>query len=140
MARLEGILRMRARVAERYTERLQRSDGLVLPGLELAGGRLSWFVYVVRLHQRFGEAVRDEIVERLMKEGIACARYFGPIHRQPAYSGVEVRNPLPVTEAVSQRTIALPFFNRITEEQIDLVCDALERAVGQADRYSAGGH
>jgi perosamine synthetase len=32
----------------------------------------------------------------------------------------------PVAESVSQRTIALPFFTRLTEREIDLVCQTLE--------------
>ena len=32
----------------------------------------------------------------------------------------------PVAESVSQRTIALPFFNRLTDGEIDLVCQTLE--------------
>jgi len=33
----------------------------------------------------------------------------------------------PVTEAVSQRTFALPFHNNITQEEVKTVCEELRR-------------
>jgi dTDP-4-amino-4,6-dideoxygalactose transaminase len=38
---------------------------------------------------------------------------------------------LPVTESQAERTLALPFFNRITKEQIAEVCGVLLDALGQ---------
>ena len=32
----------------------------------------------------------------------------------------------PVAESVSRRTIALPFFTRLTDREVDLVCQTLE--------------
>lgn len=87
------------------------------------------FLYVVRLGECFGGRDRDNFVAGLTNKGIGCGRYFAPIHRQPAYADVEVRHALPVTDAVSERVIALPFSNRITEEQIEIVCNRLMRAV-----------
>jgi len=100
-----------------------------LPALEVAGQRLSWFVFVVRLVERFTQADRDAVMRRLAEGGIATGRYFAPIHLQPAYAAWRDAARLPVTEAVAVRTLALPFFNRITEEQIQQVCAALRAAI-----------
>jgi perosamine synthetase len=35
----------------------------------------------------------------------------------------------PITEYISARTLALPFFTRMTETQVDLVCQTLERVL-----------
>ena len=35
----------------------------------------------------------------------------------------------PVCEYVSARTLALPFFSRMTAGQVDRVCDVLERSL-----------
>jgi perosamine synthetase len=69
---------------------------------------------------------RDALFQALTSQGIGCARYFAPIHLQPAYTARKNLS-LPVTESESARTIALPFFNRITTEQLDQVCEALSR-------------
>jgi UDP-hydrolysing UDP-N-acetyl-D-glucosamine 2-epimerase len=72
-------------------------------------------------------AVELNIVRELARRGIEAGRYFPAIHLQPAYCGAAVEHKsLPVTESVAARTIALPFFNRITDRQLKIVCEALE--------------
>jgi perosamine synthetase len=66
-------------------------------------------------------------VEAMRKRGIGRGRYFAPVHLQRPYK-VEGCS-LPVTESVAERTIALPFFNALSEDQIDAVCSALRECI-----------
>lgn len=125
LKRIEEILSTRANVARGYHGRLQ-NEPLILPPLELPQSRISWFVFVVRLMPEFNRSQRDAMLQSLMRQDIGCARYFAPIHRQPAYAEWKSVN-LPVTESEAARTIALPFFNRLTGEQQDHVCEAVSR-------------
>lgn len=129
MRRIGEILERREQVARRYNELLRDVSGLVLPPLELPDAQISWFVYVVRLAERFGREQRDAIAHRLLERGIGCGRYFAPIHSQPAYADLPVRRPLPVTESVSARTLALPFFTRLDDARIHRVAEALREAI-----------
>lgn len=125
LKRIEKILATRASAASDYHERL-REEPLILPPLQLPQSRISWFVYVVRLLPEFNRSQRDAVLQSLTRQDIGCARYFAPIHLQPAYA--EWKNvSLPVTESEAARTIALPFFNRLTGEQQDHVCEAVSR-------------
>jgi perosamine synthetase len=130
LRRIDRILARRAELAAEYSRRLRDYSALVLPALTLPGRSISWFVYVVRLGARYTVEQRDAIRDRLTGQGIGCGRYFAPIHRQPAYldaSGQQL--VLPITEAESRRTLALPFFNQLTGGQIDEVCEALIEAI-----------
>jgi perosamine synthetase len=130
LSRLESILARREAVARRYDERLSAVPGLIRPPLDLPPPRISWVVYVVRLARRFGAAQRDAIRDRLVAQGIGCGRYFAPVHQQPAYRGYgRCGGPLDVTESEAERCLALPFFNRITDDQIDEVCGRLREAL-----------
>src|SRR6202042_2931626 len=110
MMRLEEILKKREAVASSYRERLGCCPGLVLPPARLRGGRIRWFVYVVRVAL---VSDRDGIVRGMTEAGIGCGRYFAPIHLQPGYAGWRDLGDLAVTVAEAQRTIALPFFNNL---------------------------
>jgi perosamine synthetase len=123
MHRIDDILERRASVARTYHGLLKDNADLVLPPMDPEYGRISWFVYVVRLAENFTMANRDWIVKMLALRGIGSGRYFAPVHQQPAYQ--DYRVSLPVTEALAQRTIALPFFNRLTRDEIEQVCAAL---------------
>ena len=69
-------------------------------------------------------------MEAMRKRGIACGRYFAPVHLQRPY---RVQGcSLPVTESVADRTMALPFFNALSEDQIDEVCSALRECIDLA--------
>jgi perosamine synthetase len=129
LRRLEEILTRRAEVAARYGDLLRGNVEVRLPALEVSGERLSWFVFVVRLAASFSRPRRDAVMRQLAEAGIATGRYFAPIHLQPAYSAWRSARHLPLTEAVAARTLALPFFNRITDAQIERVCDQLAIAL-----------
>ena len=125
--RIETILETREAVAREYQRRLGGNSDLKLPPLHVPHRRISWFVYVVRLSGQFTQPHRDRIVREMAARGIGCGRYFAPIHLQPIYRSSSTRGTdLAVTESQAARTLALPFFNRITKEQIAEVCQTLE--------------
>ena len=93
-------------------------------------GRLSWFVFVVRLAVRFTRDDRDAVWRRLTEKGIGCGRYFPPMHLQPLFAPyASAAAELKVTEHVADRTLALPFFNRLTDVQIAEVASHLSGAI-----------
>lgn len=128
--RVESILTRRAELAAMYDRQLRGNPDLVLPELHISSGRISWFVYVVRLSDRLQRHHRDAIIAALRRQGIGCGRYFAPIHLQPAYRALPTSDdPLTVTEYIGARTIALPFFNRISSAAVREVCDNLQDAI-----------
>ena len=130
VSRLGSILGMRSKVAEAYRAALADIPELVLPAGTAPGVEQSWFVYVVRLQDEFDREDRDLVLEQLRGEGIGCNNYFAPIHLQGFYRerfGFR-QGQFPITEHVSDRTIALPFFNTLSADQIDTVAFALRRA------------
>ncbi len=129
--RIEEILARREQTARLYQEHLSDIDGLMLPSLEAPRSRISWFVYVIRLSETFPATTRDAAISYLTQAGIGCARYFAPIHMQPSYSAWRSTRLL-VTEFEACRTIALPFFNRITEEAIAHISTKLRAALSNA--------
>jgi dTDP-4-amino-4,6-dideoxygalactose transaminase len=124
--RLETILQRREAIARGYHQRLAKHPALELPPVELPNRRISWFVFVARLRRPYGKTRRDALIKELAAHGIETAPYFAPIHLQPAYRDLAApRAALSVTESIGERTLALPFFNRITDSQMDEVCAAL---------------
>ena len=123
--RIEEILQKRAQVAATYYHLLSGCPQLSLPALGLPH-EVSWFVYVVRLAD---PALRDRVIGDLAAQGIQCGRYFAPIHQQPAYSHWPLRQPLPVTEAESLRTLALPFATNLSPQECEYVAEQLQRSL-----------
>jgi len=128
MERIEEILKKRAKVAEMYGEKLAEVEEVQVPFIAPYVSRMSWFVYVVRLKRGID---RDKVIKYLNEEGVQCKPYFTPIHLQPFYRKMfgYKRGDFPITEDVSGRTIALPFFNNLKEEQIEYVVEKLKEGI-----------
>jgi perosamine synthetase len=125
--RLPELLAGRARVAQTYTEALAGIEGVELPCPDEAGERRSWFVYVVQLPPHVD---RDMAIGRLRAQGIDSKPYLPAIHLMSFYRRFGWKEgQFPVCEDVSRRSLALPFFDGLTESQVARVAEALRAIV-----------
>jgi perosamine synthetase len=128
LERADALLAARSRVAALYAERLSGIEGLELPCPDRGQARRSWFVYVVQLP---ADSDRDGVIRALGQRGIASKAYLPCIHLQPFYRerfgfrGGE----FPVAEQISARSLALPFFTGMAEDQVERVCEALRELI-----------
>jgi perosamine synthetase len=128
MQRIDELLQKRKKVKETYDALFENlfKKGLLIPQQIPAHSEVSPFVYVLRLAGHFGKEDREKLLESLRGKGIGCSNYFTPIHLQPHYRELGWKyGDMPVTERVSERTIALPFYNNLDETQISYVVNAV---------------
>jgi perosamine synthetase len=130
MKRIKEILRKRKKVAELYNKKLKIIAGLETPNVK-TGNKLSWFVYVVKLAENFSGEKRDRVIKEMSKRGIQCSNYFQTIHLQPFYRTTfnYKEGDFLIAEDISKRTLALPFFNNLTEKEINLVVKNLKEVI-----------
>ncbi|MCY2927487.1 MAG: DegT/DnrJ/EryC1/StrS family aminotransferase [Planctomycetota bacterium] len=130
MNRLDEILIKRRAAAAVYAQVLGDIEELQIAPMAQPE-TASWFVYVLRLADKFTQADRDAIIESLRKQGIGCGNYFVPIHLQSYVMDMlgTKRGDFPITERIAARTIALPFFANLTIEQAGRVRDTLKAAI-----------
>lgn len=128
--RLQSTLKKRASVAQAYRKSLSDIAGVQVMEQQ-PGTTMSWFVYVVLLNEQYAGTKRDKVLELLRKQGVACRDYFKPIHQQPLYRdlfGGQAAG-FPVTDDISSRTVALPFHNALSVQDVMVVARALENAL-----------
>jgi len=127
MQRLDSIIQKRNLVAKRYIDRLVANPDLVMPTID-EGTLQSWFVFVVRLAPSYSGDERDRIIRGLRTHEIGASDYFPCIHLQQFYRERYGFGPgmFPIAESVSQRTIALPFYNDLSPKDLESVCQTLE--------------
>jgi perosamine synthetase len=144
LERLDDLLAERKRVASLYQDALaplHRAGDLRLPNPPDAAAtpeasQRSWFVYVARLADHFAPAARDVLTERLREQNIGCAPYFPSIHLQPYYRerfGF-AEGDFPICESTSARTLALPFFTEMDDDDTARVAAALRAAFPELPR------
>ena len=76
-------------------------------------------------------AENPEALQATLKEqGIPSVSYYAvPLHLQPVFANLgHKRGDFPVTEQVASQGLSLPMNPYLTEEEIEQVCKALQRA------------
>ena len=128
LSRIDEIKAKRKQVARWYYEALASDKRLVVP-TEPAGCDMNWFVFVIRLADNFTRTHRDTVLEKMREAGIQVSNYFAPVHLQPFM--VEKfgykKGDFPVTESIADRTIALPFYNNLTKDDIATVAKTIKQ-------------
>lgn len=132
MKRLDDLVAARQAAARKYVERLLDHEHLILPTVS-PDAFMSWFVFVVRLSDRFTSEERDRIIDGMRRHDVGAAPYFPCIHLQPFYRerfGFE-DGAFPIAERVSGRTIALPFYGGLSDRDADFVVQTLDLMISR---------
>lgn len=122
LEKLDVITRERQRVYLSYRERLARTAGVVLQRFSADVEPIVWAL-ALRLDAAAFPQGRDAVMAQMQDAGIEtrpgfCAPSWMEFYHCP---------PLPVCEDLSRQVISLPTFPSLTDEQIDSICDRLER-------------
>jgi len=132
LSRIKEILKKRKKVAETYNNKLKSFSEIEIPSY-LFQKAVSPFVYVIKLSENYSEKDRDRIIREMAKRDIQCGLYFQPIHLQLFYQemfGYKVGD-FPITEDISRRIIALPFYNNLKKSEIDYVVKNLKEIIAK---------
>jgi dTDP-4-amino-4,6-dideoxygalactose transaminase len=109
----------RRRHAAAYDSRLSKIG--IKPPPRLSHEGHVYHLYVIEVEHR------DRVAAALRERGVATGIHYPiPIHLQPAYAELQLGpGTFPRTERSAGRILSLPMFPELTEEQIELVANAL---------------
>ena len=130
LERLDELLADRAAAAALYREALAGIEDLELPCEDADGASRGWFVFVVQLPHGIE---RDETVRALRAHGVQSKPYLPAIHLMTYYRETfgHREGEFPVCEDVAARSLALPFFPGLSEQQVQRVAVALRAVLGR---------
>lgn len=106
--------------AQFYNEHLKNTS-LVTP-FEDENVKHVYHMYVIQ------SGKREELVSYLKEEGIATGVYYPvPLHLQKAYANLGYKTgDMPNAEYLSHRTLAIPMFAELTEEELTYICNSIK--------------
>ncbi len=115
---------VRRAVAERYRERLH--NVVTTPDVP-DGSTSAWALYSVMTENR------DDVIKTLNDNGVGARIYYPlPLHLQPAYAQYGAgEGSLPAAERMSRTVMSLPIHGYLEERDVDRICDAVGKVVGQ---------
>lgn len=114
---LDDEMQARQHVAEAYIQLLNEAGILTIPFIE-AHNQSAWAQYTIQVENR------DEVQERLKKQGIPTAVHYPiPLNKQPAVA--DENAVLPIGDAVAERVMSLPMHPYLTIEAQEKIVVAL---------------
>jgi perosamine synthetase len=130
LGRLDELLAARARAAAWYRDALSAIEGLELPCPDGGGVVRGWFVFTVLLPRGVD---RDATIVALRERGVASKPYLPAIHLMSFYRERFGHRPgeFPVCEDAAERSVALPFFPQLREDQVARVAGAVASVLGR---------
>lgn len=119
----------RAYLASLYDEALKDLP-LILPPHAASGDVHSWHLYVLQLGDDV-KVSRDEVIERLFAKGIGCSVHYIPLHLHPYWRDTYHLTPemFPASQQIYERTLSLPLYTRMTEDDVLRVVAALRESL-----------
>jgi perosamine synthetase len=120
LKKLDFMLTRRQAVAARYNEAFSDLEFIRLP-FSSPETPHTYQSYMIELLPHAPKK-REQVMQELLKVGIATRRGVMAIHLEKAYSsGYSEPNELPVTENAALNTLLLPIYATITEEEQEYV-------------------
>jgi perosamine synthetase len=120
MEQIDSFIETKRRNASLYKSFLNDVNGITLPPESEDCNSVYW-MYSVLIEDVFGVS-RDELIVKLAEKNIDSRPFFYPLNHLPMYNNNE---SFPVAEELSFKGINLPSATTLTEEDIKVVCNAL---------------
>jgi UDP-4-amino-4,6-dideoxy-N-acetyl-beta-L-altrosamine transaminase len=129
LAKLEKFLERRRALAERYESQL----AALAPVVRYVSGnpqdRHGWHLCTVLVDFDVLDIDRRGLMERLKQRGVGSQVHYIPVHTQPFYSRRYGELSLPGAMRYYQRTLSLPLYASMTEDDVDRVVAALRESL-----------
>lgn len=120
---VDGEIKKRKKVFERYTEQLSGVKGIKLSKPQ--EGVKSNYAYFPVVFDNY-ELSRDEVLGALKKHNIFARKYFYPLTNGfECYEGKYDSANTPIAEYISERVLTLPLYADLALEDVDRICKVI---------------
>jgi perosamine synthetase len=126
LSKLDGFVKRRRAIAERYSEAFSKSPLLITP-YQTPNRMNSWHLYMIRMKLSEMTKTRRQVFDAMRAAGIGVHVHHIPVHLLPYYRsrfGYK-RGDFPVAEAYYDSAMTLPLFPAMTDADADRVIETL---------------
>ncbi|MCY7875917.1 DegT/DnrJ/EryC1/StrS aminotransferase family protein [Bacillus spizizenii] len=131
LKRLDDMQERREELAGRYQAAFQQISGLITPFVH-DDGRHAWHLYVLQVDEKQAGVTRNEMITALKDEyNIGTSVHFIPVHIHPYYQkqfGFKEAD-FPIAMNYYKRTLSLPLYPSMSDEDVDDVIEAVRDIV-----------
>ena len=129
---LDGFIRRRTELAQRYQRLLADWRKLALPRAPSYSHRHAWHLYTPLVNAEAAGMNRDDFMQALKQRNIGTGLHYRAVHLYPYYRerfGFK-RGDFPIAESIGDRIVSLPLFPDMTDADQDRVVAAMRDMFG----------
>jgi dTDP-4-amino-4,6-dideoxygalactose transaminase len=130
---LDGFIKRRTELAQRYQRLFADWPQLTLPGTPKFAHRHAWHLYTPLVNYESAGMDRDGFMQRMKERNIGTGLHYRAVHLYPYYRehfGFK-RGDFPHAEAISDRIVSLPLFPGMRDADQDRVISAMAGLFGR---------
>ena len=122
------LLNRREEIAQMYNDYFLRYDYFELPPLKDNERKSSFHVYALRINN-CNESTRDSIIKEISSHNISVNVHFTPMPLLTLFKnlGYDILD-YPISYDNYSREISLPIYPQLTNEQVEYVCDIVNKS------------
>ena len=122
------LLNRREEIAQMYNDYFSRHDYFELPPLKDNERKSSFHVYALRINN-CNESTRDSIIKEISSHNISVNVHFTPMPLLTLFKnlGYDILD-YPISYDNYSREISLPIYPQLTNEQVEYVCDIVNKS------------
>jgi len=127
LKKVDKLISMRQSVADKYNKKLKGIRS-IHPFLPPEGFRHVYWIYSIIVD----ENMRDDLQRYLLENKIYCKLYYEPVHLTSLYKSLFgcKKGLLPNTEDFCDKSLSLPMFPHLQEEEIDYIVQCVRNKMG----------
>lgn len=122
-----NFIKKKRHIADLYYDNLKNVAGLRLP-VEKDWAKSVYWMYAVLIEKEFGPS-REEVMKRLLEEGVETRSFFVPMHRQPIIKKLNILDKgkkYPIADYISEKGFYLPTGLSLGDDDVLYVCKKLK--------------
>jgi dTDP-4-amino-4,6-dideoxygalactose transaminase len=131
LKRLEENLQIRRKYWKMVSVGLKDVEEIILPPDEQPGTIHARHIYAILLGLEKLKISRNQFIDALKAEGIGAGVHFDPVHLHKFYRetfGFK-KEDYPNAEYIGERTVSLPFYPHMSEQDVNDVIEAVRKIV-----------
>jgi dTDP-4-amino-4,6-dideoxygalactose transaminase len=130
---LDGFIKRRTELAQRYQRLLADWPQWTLPGTPKFAHRHAWHLYTPLINNGAAGMDRDVFMQRMKERNIGTGLHYRAVHLYPYYREHFGFKPgdFPQAEAISDRIVSLPLFPGMRDADQDRVISAMAGLFGR---------
>ena len=126
LEKLSNANEQRKKLVERYIDKLYNAKGFSIPFLNLENIEPAYHIFPILLDKNID---RIKVIEQLKSDGIQSSIHYPAFKDFTAFKDIGL-NEAPIAEEIALRELTLPLYPTMSEDEVDLVVESLQKAVG----------